>query len=117
MVVEPPPHHHFENPCRHQDNFLFSLLIKIDKPIQDAENKRQYFRDFSYHERATPLELHCQVIEAQSFEQARRMVDLNQETSPFAILTQQYLITSNTADFYYITQNQCNKLGVWTVQE
>jgi hypothetical protein len=93
------------------------LLLKIDKAIQDVDDKREYFREFADHERETPLELHCQVIEAQSFQQGQTMVNVNQETSPIALLTGQSLATSNTADFSYITQGECNEIGVRTAQE
>ena len=112
-----PPPFQKPTPAPPQDNSLFSLLLKIDKAIQDVDDKREYFRIFSDHERETPLELHCQVIEAQSFQQGQKMVDVNQASSPIALLTGQSLLASNTADFSYITQSECNEMGVRTAQE
>lgn len=104
-------------PAPPQDNSLFSLLLKIDKAIQDVDDKREYFRLFSDHERETPLELHCQVIEAQSFQQGQTMVNVNEATSPIALITGQSVSNLNTADFSYINQNECNEMGVRTAQE
>jgi len=91
-------------------------LLKIDKAIQDVDDQREYFREYSDHEHITPLEQRCQIINAQSFEDAARQSG-NEADLPLAILTQPGLFSRDSADFTFIQPNFCNEEGVRLAQE
>ncbi len=89
--------------------------MQIDKAIQDND-QREYVRDFSRHEDESPLQQRCQIINAESLQDALRLQDNSNSFPAIALLSRPGLNPSNTPDISYVDQADCTYDGVRTAQ-